>query len=549
MTEIFTSLWEHTKRRRLRAFAISIRFSVVPIFALALYAQSDADRCSAVTRLAIPDVEITSAILTPAGPAGRGGTQVPEHCLVRGAIDKRTGFGGKTYAIGFELRLPVKWERRFLFQGGGGMDGTVRPALGAASGANTNPALARGFAVVSTDAGHTGAPPMPEADASFARDQQARIDNAYRSIERVTQVSRQIAMHYYGEPWRHAYFDGCSNGGRQGLMAAQRYPRNFDGVVSGAPAFRVTHAAIGSAWETITLLRIAPKDDSGRPILSRAFSDADLKLIADGVLKKCDALDGLADGLVMNTRACHFDPKPLMCAGTKQPNCLSNEQVTALERVMGGPKNSRGEAIYSDWPWDPGIASPAWRALKLGTSPTAQPNSIDVLLMLSGLKGYFMYPYDESFDPLKFDFDKDTPRVDDTAALQDPTSTDIGTFIQHGGKLLLYHGMGDPFFSALDTQRYYERLANDNGGLEKTLTFARYFPVPGMNHCAGGPALDNFDALGAIVQWVEQGRAPDSMIATGARFPNARPLCAWPKHAEYNGTGPSDDAASFTCKE
>jgi len=522
----------------------------VPLFAITLSAQTDADRCSALGRVSIPEVEITSAMLTPAGPAGRGSGTVPEHCLVRGAIDRRIGIGGKPFAIGFELRLPVKWERRFLFQGGGGMDGTVRPALGNASGANTNPALARGFAVVSTDAGHTGAPPMPEADASFARDQQARIDNAYRSIERVTQVSKQIALQYYGEPWRHAYFDGCSNGGRQALMAAQRYPRDFDGIVSGAPAFRVTHAGIGSAWETQTFLNIAPKDDSGRPILSRAFSDADLKLVADGVLKQCDALDGLTDRLVMNTKDCRFDPKTLVCAGAKQPGCLSREQVTALKKVMDGPRNSRGDAIYSDWPWDPGMASPGWRALKLGTSPTAQSNSIDVLLMLSGLKGYFMYPYDESFDPLKFDFDKDTPRVDDTAALEDPTSTDIETFIDHGGKLLLYHGMADPFFSALDTQRYYERLAKDNGGLDKTMSFARFFPVPGMNHCAGGPALDNFDALDAIVQWVESGKAPDSLLATGAQFPNvSRPLCAWPKHAQYNGTGPQNDAASFTCKE
>ena len=246
------------------------RSFLIAFFATMLYGQTEADRCSALSRVSIPDVEITSAKLSAAGPVGRGGP-VPEHCVVRGAIDKRVGFGGKPFAIGFEMRLPVKWERRFLFQGGGGMDGTVRPALGAASGANTNPALARGFAVVSTDAGHTGAPPMPEADASFARDQQARIDNAYRSIERVTQISKLIAMQYYGELWRHAYFDGCSNGGRQALMAAQRYPRDFDGIVSGAPAFRVTHSAIGSAWETQTLLSIAPKDDSGRPILSRVF--------------------------------------------------------------------------------------------------------------------------------------------------------------------------------------------------------------------------------------------------------------------------------------
>src|SRR5579862_8387638 len=223
-------------------------------FALPLLATSDAERCSALSQLSIPDVEITSAELSPGGPTGKGAT-LPPHCQVRGAIDKRVGFGGKPFSIGFELRLPVTWDKRFLFQGGGGMDGAVRPALGPASGTNTNPALARGFAVVSTDAGHTGAPPLPEADASFARDQQARIDNAYRSIDRVTQVSKQIVAKFYGEPWRYAYFDGCSNGGRQGLMAAQRFPLYFDGIVSGAPAFRVTHAAIGSAWETMAFLQ------------------------------------------------------------------------------------------------------------------------------------------------------------------------------------------------------------------------------------------------------------------------------------------------------
>jgi Tannase and feruloyl esterase len=520
------------------------------LLALPLLAQSDADRCSALSRVTIPNVEITSATFSPGGRAGNGGVMLPPHCQVRGAIDKRIGFQGKTFAIGFELRLPANWTGRFLFQGGGGMDGVVRPALGPASGANKNPALARGFAVVSTDAGHTGAPPLPEADASFARDQQARIDNAYRSIDRVTEISKQIVMQYYGRPWRYAYFDGCSNGGRQALMAAQRFPLYFDGIVSGAPAFRVTHAGIASAWDTLAFLKIAPEDDNGRPILSRAFSNADLQLVAKGVLKACDAQDGLADGLVMNTRACHFDLTTLACPGAKQPTCLSREQVAALQRVMDGPKNSRGEAIYSNWPWDPGIAAPGWRQLKLGTSPTAKPNSIDVLLMLPGLKGYFIYPYDASFDPLKFDFDKDASRVDDTAALEDPTSTDVGTFVQHGGKLLLYHGMADPFFSALDSQRYYERLAKDNGGLEKTMTFARYFPIPGMNHCGGGPALDNFDALAAITQWVEQGKAPESMLATGAQFPNvSRPLCAYPQHAQYNSTGPRDDAASFTCEK
>ena len=351
-----------------------------------MLAQSDAERCSALSHLAIPDVEITSATFSPGpGPQERrrdSPTALPSARRYRQA----RWFRWQTFAIGFELRCPRTGRGDSCSRAAAGWMERCGPRWGRRPAPTRIPHLPRGFAVVSTDAGHTGAPPLPEADASFARDQQARIDNAYRSIDRVTQIAKQIVMRYYGRTWRYAYFDGCSNGGRQGLMAAQRFPLYFDGIVSGAPAFRVTHAGIGSAWETLAFLKIAPKDDAGHPILSRAFSDADLKLVANGVLKTCDALDGLADGLVMNPSACHFSPGSLMCAGAKQPTCLSREQVTALERVMGGPKDSRGEAIYSDWPWDPGMASPGWRQLKLGTSTTAQPNSIDVLLMLPGLR-------------------------------------------------------------------------------------------------------------------------------------------------------------------
>ena len=220
------------------------------------------DNAQPVKDLRIPDVVITSATPTPAGVGPQSGrtpsVELPAHCLVRGEIDRRVGAGGLPLFIGFELRLPDQWQDRFMFQGGGGMDGSVRPAIGSASGANRDPGLRRGFAVAATDAGHQGA----SDDPSFSRDQQARIDNAYRSIDRVTVVSKAIVAAYYGRPWKHAYFDGCSNGGRQALLSAQRFPTYFDGIVAGAPAFRVTHAAIGSVWETI---RSGSHRAQGRP--------------------------------------------------------------------------------------------------------------------------------------------------------------------------------------------------------------------------------------------------------------------------------------------
>ena len=486
-----------------------LRYGVLASAAAAvLVAQPGLERCAALKDLRIPDVAITAATPTPAGPEPQsGGTPsvaLPAHCLVRGEIDRRAGVRRRPpFWIGFELRLPEEWQDRFLFQGGGGLDGAVRPALGPASGANRNPGLARGFAVASTDAGHQG----ESNDASFSRDQQARIDNAYRSIERVTAVAKTIVANYYGRPWKHAYFDGCSNGGRQALLSAQRFPTYFDGIVSGAPAYRVTHSAIGSAWETMVLTRIAPKDVQGNPILSRAFSDADLKLVGDAVLRECDEKDGLKDGMVFNIAACRFDPAVLTCKGPKTDACLSAEQVEALDQVFAGPRNSHGEAIYSDWPYDPGIASPGWRMLKLGTSQTSTPNSADVSLMLSALKGYFLTPFNPRFDVMKFDFDKDAQRVDETAALQDATWTELSTFSSRGGKIILYHGMADPFFSANDTARYYVKLLADNGG-RAAMSWARLFLVPGMTHCAGGPAPDDFDALGASWPGWSRARPP-----------------------------------------
>ena len=524
---------------------------VVPLAAAAVFAKgqmvSPQHGCASLLQFEAAAVEISKAEAIPAS------TALPSYCLVQGTINKRIGAAGHPFGIGFELRLPDAWSERFLFQGGGGMDGVVRPATGAVpiSGSTAVPALTRGFAVASTDSGHQGqgGPFAAPADSSFGIDQQARIDQAYGGFIAVSQLSRRIIQSYYGEPWKKSYFMGCSNGGRQALLAAQRFPLEFDGVLAVAPAARVGTATISSVWETIAFSEIAPKDSAGRPILSKAFSNGDLTLLSKAVAAACDNQDGVEDGLIFNTKACHFDPAVLACKGAKDDACLSTQQVSVLKKVFGGPKNSRGEALYSNWPYDTGVAAPGWRALKLGTSETATPNSADVLLMFSGLKGFFLTPPDPTFDPMKFNFDTDPARLNDTSVLQDSLLTFLSTFSGHGNKLMMIHGMSDPFFSAYDTASYYEGVVADNGGLTRTMPWVRFFEIPGMNHCGGGPALEDFDPLTALVDWTEKSQAPEHMLAKGAAFPGvSRPVCAYPSYPHYRGAGSRDEAANFECK-
>ena len=218
---------------------------------------------------------------------------LPEHCIVRGRVNPRVGVNNTPFAISFELRLPSVWNGRFFFQGGGGNDGVVLPATG--NPRNGGPvALARGFAVVSTDGGHSS----PSA-ASYGFDPQARIDHAYNAYDKTVVVAKGLIGHYYGKQPDRSYILGCSGGGRQGMMFAQRFPSYFDGIVAIAPAMRVaTGASTSAAWETIAYAAIAPLDATGKPILSRAFSDEDLTLLSRGILQACDALDGIADGMV-----------------------------------------------------------------------------------------------------------------------------------------------------------------------------------------------------------------------------------------------------------
>ena len=477
-----------------------------------------------------------------------GSAAQPAHCIVRGSASPHTGVDGKAYETRFELRLPTMWSGRFLYQGGGGNDGIVAPAVGRNTGAFPETGLQRGFAVVTTDAGHQGGTP------EFGLDPTARVDHAYAAHERTATLALAIVARYYGRSPDRRYFVGCSGGGRQGMMFAQRYPAYFDGIAICAPAMRVSSGAtMASAWDTQTYLSIAPSNTEGQRVLSRAFSDADLALVARGIVAACDGDDGAIDGMVQRPDACRFTPRSLRCGGDKDPTCLTTAQVAALERAFGGPRTSSGKPLYVGQAWDPGIAAPGWRQWKLGTSQTGTPNAANATLMAGALAHEFFTPPDPSFAITTFDFDRDPARMEAFSAVFDTyRDATLAAFHKRGGKLLIFHGTADPIFSALESIDYYQRLARNNGGAKATSAWARLFLIPGMNHCAGGPATDSFDGLGAITRWVEQGTAPErieaSALPSNQYFAGrTRPLCAYPAAARYKGAGSLEDGANFAC--
>lgn len=496
--------------------------------------------CAALQQIILPASVIQSAVLVPASRAQAQVPPLPAHCLVTAEVAARQGFNGVRYATRFELRLPQQWNGRFQFMGGGGTDGNVRPAFGASNN-GSRPALADGYAVVSSDFGHQATDPR---DASFGLDQQARVDWGYNALDQVTSRAKTLIRAYYGRDAQYSYFVGCSGGGRQALMASQRFASEFDGVVAGAPILEQHVAQTGSMQILQEFTAIAPTGVDGKPVLSRAFSDTDLKLLQRDVLARCDALDGVVDGIIQNTAACKYSPAALQCTGSKNDSCLTSAQVGALTRVLTGPRNSLGKALYEPYPIDAGVIN--WRGPMLGTSITAVPNAARATN--TSIKYVFMTPPAPEFDYLHFNFDTDPVRLLASGEYTATTSVDYRTFKSRGGKAIVYMGIGDGLVNANGVRRWYERLADANGGLSATREFARYYPVPGMGHCSGGPALDNFDPFGALVAWVEKGKPPDHLTATGNAFPGrARPLCAYPQTARYVG-GNVDAATSFRCE-
>jgi feruloyl esterase len=337
------------------------------------------------------------------------------------------------------------------------------------------------------------------------------------------------------------------------MMFTQRFPEYFDGVIAHAPAMRVSSGAtVAAMWNNQQLTQIAPVEN-GAPILSKAFSDADLQLVSSKILDRCDSLDGLADGMVNHFKACNFQPAELQCTGAKTDSCLTAAQVGALKAVFGGPVNGAGQRLYAGQVADPAVDQPGWRAWTLGASTTATPDSRYNTLMADALRWEFFTPSDPGFQALDFDIDTDPARMTAYSSVYDTYADDrLTAFKAAGGKLMFLHGLADPIFTAHDTVDYYERLAGNNGGVAATQAFSRLFAIPGENHCSGGRATDQVDALSAMVEWVEKGQAPDKLLAAAAPthplFPNrTRPLCAYPKYARYDGSGPVEDAASFTC--
>lgn len=531
----------------------------------------------------------------PGNPAlGFAGAPVPplrEHCEVLGRINDRDGMYGQHYAIKFHMRLPVAWNGKFFFEGGGGSNGVVGNAFGNLQGQQRNVALGLGYAVVSQDSGHDNAvnnDPERNGTVTHGFDPQARLDHGYNSYDQVTQMAKALIRIHYGRAPERSYFVGCSEGGREAMLMSQRFPDHFDGILACAPGFELPKAALfGEVWDTQTLAGLAVKmgvfDKDGTPFLNKTFTDEDLALVSSAVLGACDALDGLADGVIDNFRACTTDLVAqklagVTCKGPKRDTCLLPAQVAAIEKIYGGAKNSKGEDLYSDWAWDRGMggklggAAPpeaynvGWRVWKMGVYDSPANSSINTSLGALSVGSVFTTPPTATRvaggGPMKallaVDLDRDAAKLD-AETPQYPVSvtsyfmansTDLSRFKAHQGKLVIVHGVSDPIFSLNDTIRWYERLNQVNQG--KAAEFVRMFAVPGMNHCGGGPSTDQFDAFAALVNWTEKSQAPDKIVATaGAVTPwpgRTRPLCAYPAQARYTGSGSIEDAANFACR-
>lgn len=460
--------------------------------------------------------------VTSAAVVAATGTD-PEYCGVAGYVEP---------AVRFELRLPTRtYAGRYLQYGCGGFCGLVNPPEFADCG------LPHGgdVAVAATDDGHVGKTPAVVDDGSWgAHDQAARNDFEYRAPHVVSRASKAIIQAFYGAPPRKSYFTGCSDGGREALQLAQRYPADFDGIVAGAPA---------NDWDPLLgvfqtwLARVNTAAD-GSPILTAAK----LPALHNAVLAACDRLDGLADGQLDDPRACRFDPATLTCTGPDTPACLTPAQVTATRKLYSPPTDTHGTLLY------PGGEQPGSELSWAGwIIPAPETGGFAFARNLSdNYLRYLGYPIGapatttDTFTFTRRDFDRLTP----VGIRYNAMSTDLSAFQRRGGKLVLWHGWADEAIPPTGTLDYYQRLTHG-----RPQDFARLFLVPSLYHCGGGTTLTEFDPLRELVAWVERGTAPTRVTATGrdtaGNATRTRPVFAYPQRAVYDGTGSVDDAANF----
>ncbi len=515
---------------------------------------------------ALANTTITATTSVAAGTLTLAGAPVPAHCRVVGRMFDRTSpVDGKSYSINFEMRLPLSWNGRFWHQGNGGIDGAVVTATGTLGGGPTTGALMQGFAVLSSDAGHTNAQGGP----AFGLDPQARLDYGYQAVGKLTPMAKQTIAAAYGKGPDRSYIGGCSNGGRHTLVAAARYADEYDGYLAGAPGYNLPLAALANIFGAQRYASVATADPSTPPGLGSAYTAAERTTVSNAVLARCDALDGATDGLIQDTRTCqrafNFMRDVPTCSGVRDGSCLSLAQKIAIEPIYRGATTRNGERFYAGFPYDSGFGAGGIAFWEF-TAPLA---------LDSGAVGQiFKVPPVPTVAPtfsLDLDIDATLAQLFATDAtytesamqfMTPPQATQLHDVRARGAKMLVYHGVSDQIFSVKDTEKWYRGVDHRSGG--RAEDFVRFYPVPGMGHCSGGPATDQADFITPLVAWVEQGRAPAALTASArgvgnvggvnAELPAAwaanrsRPLCPYPSVAFYKGQGDVESASSFVCR-
>lgn len=450
-------------------------------------------------------------------PTRRGGIQppsLPSFCRVQASLQPTNDSD-----ITVEIWLPVSgWNGKLEANGNGGWTGSISSS-GLAEG------LVRGYAATMSDLGHEG------SSAEFALGHPEKlIDYGYRAAHEMTVTAKAIIASYYGRPAKHSYWTGCSAGGRSALMEAQRFPNDFDGIVAGSPGLNWT----GRATQAIWVAQATHKDEASY------IPPAKFALIHNAVLQACDSLDGLSDGVLDDPTRCHFDPRKLLCKGPDSSGCLTEPQVQTAQ------------AIYADV-IDPETKQPVFhgfqRGSELGWGTMAGPRPFQIGV------DFFRYVIfrKPDWEYKAFHFDADLARIDgDTKATLNAMNPDLRAFIEHGGKMIQYHGWNDPQIEPASSVAYYKSVLTALGGEAAVEGSYRLFMVPGMAHCSGGEGASNFDMVAALENWVEKGSAPDRIEAWRIRegkIDRRRPLCPFPEVPTYKGSGDSDDARNFVCRK
>ena len=485
------------------------------------------------------DVTITAAGMV-VRPAGNVRGAEPTHCRVDGHVSVPGN------QVNFRVGLPEDWNGKFYFSGVGGLGGRM---------GSLNKGLLRGYASASTDTGHSA------DDPNWGSNRAKEIDYGHRGTHVTAVAGKALTAAFYARPVQHAYFEGCSNGGRQAFMEVQRYPDDFDGIIGGHPA---TGTPMQAGRAVVYQHMLASVDN--------LLTAEKIELLSRATLAACDGTDGLKDGIITNPPACSFDVATLTCstfaqgASADKPtgdaaDCLTPGQVTTVKKIYGGVKLKDGRTFAYGFPVGHEGGTSGWRAWITGATPPAKQEDGRLAyaaerppsgygLMEPNFRFLALDEDDPAYSWKVFDVDRDQARLKTMTDILSPLDPDLRPFMRNGGKLIAYHGWSDPGVSAAGTVAYFDRMTAIVGGRRRADDFARLFMVPGMHHCGGGPGPNSFDMLPALEAWVEKGIAPQHVMAsrmTDGKVERTRPLCPHPQVAKYNGQGSIDEASSFTC--